>query len=74
MSDRRCRGDIGPTMNKIERNELFDVVSQLGYKLYYLHNFEQFDRLNEIQRKNMFEEKHFEILAIHSSKRETYNI
>jgi FkbM family methyltransferase len=61
-------------LNNSERNELFDLVKQFGYKLYYLDNFEQFDKLDEIQRKNMYEKKHFEILAVHSSKSCLYNV
>lgn len=51
-----------------ERNELFDVVNSLDYNLYCLENFENFNKLKIIEKKNMFDRKHFEMLAIHKSK------
>lgn len=50
-----------------ERNELFDIVSNHGYELYFLENFEENGRKIKIERKNMTYKKHFEILAIHNS-------
>ena len=51
-----------------ERNELFDIVSEYGYDLYLLDNFEMFNRLEKIEREDMSNQKHFEILAVHKSK------
>lgn len=61
-------------LNQEERNELFDVVTEKGYQLFYLENFELFDSLQEIQRNNMGDRKHFEILALHMDKIQEYNI
>lgn len=61
-------------LNKEEREELFDVVSKHGYQLFHIDNFELFDELVEIRRENMMDKKHFEILALHESKKEMYNI
>lgn len=55
-------------LNNEERNELFDVVNSFGYNLYFLENFEEFNTLKKIEKENMTDIKHFEILAIHSSK------
>ncbi len=55
-------------LNEQERGELFDVVTENGYKLYFLENFELFDKLIPIQKSNMSDIRHFEILAIHDSK------
>lgn len=60
-------------LNHTERNELFDLVDKLGYNLYKLENFEAFDKLDQIHRENMMDERHFEILAIHSTK-STYQV
>jgi len=51
-----------------ERFDLFDVVSGLGYKLYYLVNFEDLGQLKLIERSDMLEKEHFEMLAVHQSK------
>ena len=61
-------------LNQAERDELFDVVTGYGYQLFYLENFEMFEKLEEIQKQNMSDIKHFEILALHKSKKEQYNI
>ncbi|NJM15255.1 MAG: FkbM family methyltransferase [Bacteroidales bacterium] len=51
-----------------EREELFDLVNGFGYQLYFLENFELFDKLEKIEKSNMNDKKHFEMLAIHKSK------
>lgn len=52
-----------------ERNDLFDIVDTHGYQLYFLDDFEVFDKLEKIGRENMMDKKHFEMLAIHKSKK-----
>lgn len=54
-------------LNQDQRNELFDVVTSHGYKLFHLDNFELFQKLEEIEKHNMSDKKHFEILALHES-------
>lgn len=58
-------------LNKAERDELFDIVSGHGYKLFYLEDFETLDKLKEIKKENMSDHKHFEILALHPEKDHT---
>ena len=48
-----------------EREELFDILEELDYKLYRLHDFESLNDLKSIDRKEMHLTKHFEILALH---------
>lgn len=52
-----------------EREELFDLVNGLGYQLYFLENFELFNELKKIDKSNMNDKKHFEMLAVHKSKK-----
>jgi FkbM family methyltransferase len=61
-------------LNKEERLELFEIVNGYGYKLFHLENFELFEELKEIHGKNMMDIKHFEILALHESKEQMYDI
>lgn len=51
-----------------ERNELFDVIDNLGYNIYYLENFNDNGQRIKIERNNMSDHRHFEMLAIHKSK------
>ncbi|NBW38356.1 MAG: FkbM family methyltransferase [Cytophagia bacterium] len=46
-----------------EREELFDVISNNGYDLFYLEGFEENARKEKIERSNMNDRRHFEILA-----------
>lgn len=46
-----------------ERLELFDVISNNGYDLYYLENFEENAKKVKIDRSDMDKRRHFEILA-----------
>jgi FkbM family methyltransferase len=55
-------------LNQEERNELFDVVDGFGYNLYRLENFEETGSKELLQKKNMTDKKHFEMLAIHKEK------
>jgi FkbM family methyltransferase len=61
-------------LNVAERNDLFDVVSGFGYHLFYLDDFESYSELKEIKRENMSDWKHYEILALHESKKDGYDI
>lgn len=47
-----------------EREELYDVIADYGYTLYYLENFETDGEKSKIDRSDMMAHKHFEILAI----------
>jgi FkbM family methyltransferase len=47
-----------------ERLELFDVINNYGYELFYLENFEESAKRVKIERSNMNDRKHFEILAL----------
>jgi FkbM family methyltransferase len=51
-----------------ERNELFDVMDNLGYNVYYLENFNDNGQRIKIERSNMNDHRHFEMLAIHKTK------
>lgn len=55
-----CYKNLSPE----ERNELFDIVNGLGYELLRLENFEENGRHQKIERENMMDEKHFEMLAL----------
>jgi FkbM family methyltransferase len=55
-------------LDENERNELFDVVDNFGYNLYYLENFEATGNKVLLQKKDMMDRKHFEMLAIHRDK------
>lgn len=57
-------------LNQNERHELFDILASHGYQLFHLENFELFDELQPIHRENMMDHKHFEILALHESKKD----
>jgi FkbM family methyltransferase len=55
-------------LNQKERDELFDVLDDFNYDLFYLEDFEAKNELTKIHRNNMNDEKHFEILGLHRSK------
>ena len=55
-------------LNTEERDELFDIVDGHGYDLFYLENFEEDGLKKKIEKENMNDTKHFEMLAIHRSK------
>ncbi len=46
-----------------ERGELFDVLDDCGYELFYLESFEENSKKIKIEKVNMGDRKHFEILA-----------
>jgi FkbM family methyltransferase len=60
-------------LNQSERNELFDVLDEYDYDLFYLEDFEAKSELKKIHKSNMSDEKHFEILGLHRSRLEEYN-
>jgi hypothetical protein len=55
-------------LDENERDELFDVVDNFGYNLYYLENFEETGKKVLLEKKNMMDKKHFEMLAIHRDR------
>ena len=55
-------------LNRAERDELFDVISQHDYELFRLESFESGGTRTRILKDNMSDEKHFEMLAIHPSR------
>ncbi|MEX2483350.1 MAG: FkbM family methyltransferase [Brumimicrobium sp.] len=59
-------------LNNQERDELFDVLDGYKYDLFYLEDFENKVELRQIHKSNMNDEKHFEILGLHRSKKEQY--
>lgn len=55
-------------LNHAERAELYEVITQHGYDLFRLDNFEDNGARIPVRKENMNDEKHFEILAIHPTK------
>jgi FkbM family methyltransferase len=55
-------------LDENERHELFDIINAHGYNLYYLENFEETGNKVLVEKKNMTDHKHFEMLAIHKTK------
>ncbi|MBS3770537.1 MAG: FkbM family methyltransferase [Bacteroidales bacterium] len=51
-----------------ERYELFDILNEYNYTVFYLENFEIDGSKIKIERENMTDKKHFEMLAIHEAK------
>ncbi len=54
-------------LDQNERHELFDIIHSHGYRLYYLENFEETGNKILVEKKNMMDRKHFEMMAIHES-------
>jgi FkbM family methyltransferase len=50
-------------LNKSEREELFDLVTQFNYSAYRIENFEANAVPIKLSKPNMIDKKHFEILA-----------
>ena len=59
-------------LNQNERDELFDVLNQFHYDLFYLDDFEVKSELRKIEKVNMNDEKHFEILGLHRDRLKEY--
>ena len=55
-------------LNGAERDDLYEAITQHGYELFKLENFEQGGSRTRIRKANMSDEKHFEMLAVHPSK------
>ena len=53
-------------LNVEERNELFDVISNLGYDLYRHEGFEKMEN-TKIARNDMMMHPHFDMIAIPNS-------
>lgn len=51
-------------LNRTEREELYQVIQNLGYDLYFLENFESDGRIKLLGIKDMHLRKHFEMLAL----------
>ena len=51
-------------LDQAERFELFDIIHGHGYTLYYLENFEESGKKIPVQRSEMMDRKHFEMMAI----------
>ena len=55
-----------------ERSELFDIVNNQGYQLFYLENFEDNGKKVAITKEQMNDQKHFEMLAVHRDRLEQF--
>jgi FkbM family methyltransferase len=55
-------------LDENERYELYDIIHDHGYNLYYLENFEETGNKILVEKKNMTDRKHFEMLAIHKDR------
>lgn len=51
-------------LSREERDELFDVIDGFGYDLFYLENFEADGEQRKIEKANMMDQRHFEMLAL----------
>jgi len=52
-----------------ERDHLYDLIDDFGYNLFYLESFEQKNEMKKIEKKNMNDHKHFDMLAIHRNEK-----
>jgi FkbM family methyltransferase len=60
-------------LNQKERDELYDVLDNFNYDLFYLEDFEVKSKLKKIEKSNMNDEKHFEILGLHREGLKDYD-
>lgn len=51
-------------LNQQEREELYDVITQFNYRLYFLEGFEADSNKIELKREDMMQREHFEMLAL----------
>ena len=51
-------------LDQNERLELFDIIDSHGYTLFYLENFEESGKKIRVERNNMMDRRHFEMMAI----------
>lgn len=51
-------------LNQQEREELFDVITQFNYQLFYIDGFEAGGQQVALQRGDMMQREHFEMLAL----------
>ncbi len=52
-----------------ERLDLLNTIEQHGYELYRLEDFTTLNNLVKLNKSNMTEKKHFEMLAVHRDKK-----
>ena len=55
-------------LDEKERHELFDVIASQGYNLYYIEKFDAGASKELLEKKNMTDRRHFEMLAIHRDR------
>lgn len=55
-------------LSREERFELYDILINHGYDVFFLENFEEEGNKIKLEQHNMTDRKHFEMLAIHKSK------
>jgi FkbM family methyltransferase len=51
-------------LDQNERFELFDIITGHGYTLFYLENFEESGNKIPVERGNMMDRRHFEMMAL----------
>ena len=51
-------------LNQQEREELFDVITQFNYQLFYIEDFEAGSQKVALKRDDMMQREHFEMLAL----------
>ncbi len=55
-------------LDQNERFELFDIITGHGYTLFYLENFEESGNKIPVERGNMMDRRHFEMMALHAGR------
>jgi len=55
-------------LSREERFELYDILKNHDYEVFFLENFEEDGSKIKIERNNMDDRKHFEMMAIHKLK------
>jgi len=55
-----------------ERSFLYDLVDGYGYDLFFIHNFTDKTEFKKLEKKNMSDRKHFDMLAIHRKSGNDY--
>jgi FkbM family methyltransferase len=47
-----------------ERNDLYEVITRMGYALYYIEGFTKHTKREKLDAASMLDRKHFEMLAV----------